>query len=326
MGHLCNRYLNDGRDDRDADALHAAAAPAPAAARAGCRTSWPPHRAPRVTADRRVRGASPPSAPARGTASTRSDSSEPARHHPYPRARISSCLTTRRNHEAQEDRSSRDGSSLTLRRWARAAREAGRCVRGRLPVRGHWSGRSRSVRVAATTSWRGRWSTSCRRDELYTENIRDREPRRRLAAPPDGATCCGKAGEGYGISTTSGSFITTPLQADTGWAPTDFTPVGLLAADNALLIGSGDSGLQDVGRVGRLRQGEELGRRWAASAPSTSTTSCTQMMADADGLRDRVRAVRRGGPDADLARSPGAIEAMISNPGSIVGQVEARAR
>ncbi len=76
------------------------------------------------------------------------------------------------------------------------------------------------------------------RDELYPENIRV-ENREGGSGATGWGYLLGQAGEGYGISTTSGSFITTPLQADTGWTPTDFTPVGLLAADNALLIGSG---------------------------------------------------------------------------------------
>jgi putative tricarboxylic transport membrane protein len=51
----------------------------------------------------------------------------------------------------------------------------------------------------------------------------------------------GKAGDPYSISTTSGSFITTPLQADTPWKPGDFTPVALLATDDLLLLVKGDS-------------------------------------------------------------------------------------
>lgn len=50
-----------------------------------------------------------------------------------------------------------------------------------------------------------------------------------------------QAGSGYGISTTSGSFVTTPLQADTPWRPGDFTPVALLAADDLVLLVNSDS-------------------------------------------------------------------------------------
>jgi putative tricarboxylic transport membrane protein len=50
----------------------------------------------------------------------------------------------------------------------------------------------------------------------------------------------------YQISTTSGSFITTPLQADTPWQPTDFTPVALLATDDMLILVNGDSEIETL--------------------------------------------------------------------------------
>src|SRR4051812_15160053 len=55
----------------------------------------------------------------------------------------------------------------------------------------------------------------------------------------------GEKGSGYAISTTSGSFITTPLQADTGWQPQDFTPVGLFATDDSLFLVPGTSPVTD---------------------------------------------------------------------------------
>ena len=48
-----------------------------------------------------------------------------------------------------------------------------------------------------------------------------------------------KAGDPYNVSTTSGSFLTTPLQADPGWTYKDFTHVGLMATDDALLLVDG---------------------------------------------------------------------------------------
>ncbi len=50
-----------------------------------------------------------------------------------------------------------------------------------------------------------------------------------------------KAGSAYDISTTSGSYITTPLQADTPWGPEDFTPIALLATDDLVLLVNGTS-------------------------------------------------------------------------------------
>ncbi len=53
-------------------------------------------------------------------------------------------------------------------------------------------------------------------------------------------------GNPYHVSTTSGSFITTPLQANTGWGPTSFTPVALLASDDMLLLVSKDSKIKTL--------------------------------------------------------------------------------
>src|SRR5918994_6558184 len=50
------------------------------------------------------------------------------------------------------------------------------------------------------------------------------------------------AGDPYAISSTSGSFLTTPLEADTGWAPEDFTHIGLLATDASLFLTHQKSG------------------------------------------------------------------------------------
>src|SRR5918996_1190603 len=55
-----------------------------------------------------------------------------------------------------------------------------------------------------------------------------------------------QAGNPYAISTTSGSYITTPLQADTPWGPTSFTPIALLATDDLLLLVNGDSEIDNL--------------------------------------------------------------------------------
>jgi putative tricarboxylic transport membrane protein len=53
-------------------------------------------------------------------------------------------------------------------------------------------------------------------------------------------------GNAYHISTTSGSFVTTPLQANTPWKPTSFTPVALLATDDLVLLVNGKSNYKDI--------------------------------------------------------------------------------
>jgi tripartite-type tricarboxylate transporter receptor subunit TctC len=64
-----------------------------------------------------------------------------------------------------------------------------------------------------------------RQNELYTENIVATN-----LEGGDGARGWGyvyeQKGNPYHISSTSGSFMTTPLAADTPWGPTSFTPIG----------------------------------------------------------------------------------------------------
>jgi putative tricarboxylic transport membrane protein len=48
-------------------------------------------------------------------------------------------------------------------------------------------------------------------------------------------------GNPYHISSTSGSFMTTPLAADTPWGPLSFTPIGMLATDDTLFVVRSDA-------------------------------------------------------------------------------------
>ncbi|ANY07003.1 Bug family tripartite tricarboxylate transporter substrate binding protein [Pseudonocardia sp. HH130630-07] len=131
----------------------------------------------------------------------------------------------------------------------------------------------------------------------------------------------GQSGSGYEISTTSGSFITTPLQADTGWQPTDFTPVGLLASDHALLVTAGTAPWRTLDDwVAHARE------RGSAVVGGIGTVNVDfivqQMIAEAKGYRIEYVPFNDEG-QMQTALLSGAIEAMVSNPGSIMGQVEA---
>jgi putative tricarboxylic transport membrane protein len=53
-------------------------------------------------------------------------------------------------------------------------------------------------------------------------------------------------GNPYHISTTSGSFITTPLKSDVGFNYESFTPVALMATDDLLIVVKGDSPYNSV--------------------------------------------------------------------------------
>jgi putative tricarboxylic transport membrane protein len=130
-------------------------------------------------------------------------------------------------------------------------------------------------------------------------------------------------GSGYAISTTSGSFITTPLQANTGWTPKDFTPVGLFATDDALFVVPGKSPITSW-------------QQWVDFAKQKGTVAVGgigtvnvdfiihAIIADKVGYKiDYVPFNEEG--QLQTALLSGALDGMVSNTGSILGQVEAKA-
>ena len=104
----------------------------------------------------------------------------------------------------------------------------------------------------------------------------------------------GEAGNPYSISSTSGSFLTTPLEADTGWAPEDFTHIGLLATDASLFLT-------------HKKSGQDTWEKWVKYAKSEKKVPVGgigvvnvdlilhQELAEAGRVRDRVCPVRRRG-------------------------------
>lgn len=128
-------------------------------------------------------------------------------------------------------------------------------------------------------------------------------------------------GTGYGISTTSGSFITTPLQANTGWKPQDFTPVGLFATDDALFIVPGSSPITSwQGWVDFAKQ------KGTVAVGGIGTVNVDfiihAILADAAGYKiDYVPFNEEG--QLQTALLSGSLDGMVSNTGSILGQVKA---
>jgi putative tricarboxylic transport membrane protein len=157
------------------------------------------------------------------------------------------------------------------------------------------------------------------KNDLYPENI---EVQNREGG--SGATgwgyLFGQAGSGYGVSTTSGSFITTPLQADTGWEPSDFTPVGLFATDDALLLVPGDSDVQDWDGWVEKAKSERLVVGGIGTVNVDFIVSA--MLAEQAGYEVEYVPFNEEG-QLQTSLLSGAVDAMVSNPGSILGQIEA---
>jgi len=128
-----------------------------------------------------------------------------------------------------------------------------------------------------------------------------------------------QSGNSYGISTTSGSFVTTPLQADTPWQPEDFTPVALLATDDLVLVVNGDSEIQNI---------EEFIAAAKASPMNIGGTGTVNV----DFIVPTLFAEKAGFEfdyvsfndmsEQSTALLSNALDAMVGNPGEILGLID----
>ena len=130
-------------------------------------------------------------------------------------------------------------------------------------------------------------------------------------------------GNGYGISTTSGSFITTPLQADTGWTYEDFTPVGLFSSDDALFIVHGDSPIgtwEEWVDFAKSKESVVVG----GIGPVNVDFILHSLLAEAAGYEIEYVPFNEEG-QLQTALLSNSLDASVANTGSILGQVEAGA-
>jgi putative tricarboxylic transport membrane protein len=128
-----------------------------------------------------------------------------------------------------------------------------------------------------------------------------------------------QAGNPYAISTTSGSYITTPLQADTPWAPTDFTPIALLATDDLLLLVNGDSEIDSL---------EEFIEQAKAEPPTIGGIGAVNvdfivptLLAEKAGFEFEYVSFNAEG-ELTTALLSNALDAIVSNPGEVLGLIE----
>jgi putative tricarboxylic transport membrane protein len=129
----------------------------------------------------------------------------------------------------------------------------------------------------------------------------------------------GNAGDPYQISTTSGSFITTPLQADTPWKPTDFTPVALLATDDLLLLVKGDSEVETLEQfiAGAREQSPTIGGIGAVNVDFIVPT----LLAKQAGFEFEYVSFNDAG-ELNTALLSNSLDAIMANPGEVLGLIE----
>ncbi len=128
-----------------------------------------------------------------------------------------------------------------------------------------------------------------------------------------------QSGNPYGISSTSGSFLTTPLQADTPWQPEDFTPIALLATDDLVLLVNGDSDIDSF---------EEFVESAKANPPTIGGIGAVnvdfivpQVLSDMAGFEFDYVSFNAAG-ELNTALLSNALDAIVSNPGEILGLLE----
>ena len=128
-----------------------------------------------------------------------------------------------------------------------------------------------------------------------------------------------QAGNPYAISTTSGSYITTPLQADTPWGPTAFTPVALLATDDLLLLVNGDSEIDSL---------EEFIEQAKADPPTIGGIGAVNvdfivptLLAEKASFEFDYVSFNAAG-ELNTALLSNALDAIVSNPGEVLGLME----
>jgi putative tricarboxylic transport membrane protein len=126
-------------------------------------------------------------------------------------------------------------------------------------------------------------------------------------------------GNPYHVSTTSGSFITTPLQANTPWQPGSFTPVALLASDDMLLL---------VNTKSNIRNLKEFIERAKAKPPAIGGIGAVnvdfivpKLFSEKAGFKfDYVSFNKQG--ELTTALLSDALGAMMSNPGEVLGLLQ----
>lgn len=130
----------------------------------------------------------------------------------------------------------------------------------------------------------------------------------------------GQEGNPHHISTTSGSFIATPLQADTPWDTLDFTHVALMAADDQVLVVNSESDITSFEEFVESAQSSPLAVGGIGSVNNDFIVA--QLLSEeADYEYDYIPFNQQG--ELTTALLSNSIDAMVATPGSIIGLIEA---
>lgn len=126
-------------------------------------------------------------------------------------------------------------------------------------------------------------------------------------------------GNPYHITSTSGSFITTPLQANTPWQPGSFTPVALLASDDMLMVvnkGSPAKTLQEFVAAAKAKP-PAIGGIGAVNIDFI----VPKLVSEKAGFTFKYVSFNKQG-ELITALLSGALDAAMSNPGEVLGLLQ----
>ncbi|UTW50237.1 tripartite tricarboxylate transporter substrate binding protein [bacterium SCSIO 12827] len=126
-------------------------------------------------------------------------------------------------------------------------------------------------------------------------------------------------GNPYHITSTSGSYITTPLKAKTPWSPTTFTPVALLAADDLVLLVNGKSKITSFDQFIKEAKAKPpaVGGMGAVNVDFIVPT----LLAEKAGYKFEYVSFNKQG-ELTTALLSDALDAMVANPGEVAGLIE----
>lgn len=130
-----------------------------------------------------------------------------------------------------------------------------------------------------------------------------------------------QAGSDTDISTTSGSFITTPLMSDPGFTYKDFTHIALMATDDLFLIVRGDSEFNTLEEFVDFAKENRL--TFGGMGVANTDRMVISKFAEEAGLSnyEYIPYDENGLVLADLLS--GTTDAIVANPGDVPGQIAA---
>lgn len=128
-------------------------------------------------------------------------------------------------------------------------------------------------------------------------------------------------GNPYHISSTSGSFITTPLNSDPGFNYESFTPVALIAADDLVFLVHADSEYNTLEEfIAAAKGGKKVSIGGIGAVNVDSMVP--RMLAEVAGF-DFEYVPFQGDGENTTALLSKSIDAMMANPAEVLGQLEA---